>query len=218
MPLKVIGAGQPRTGTLSLKHALEMLGFKPCHHMTELAKNPDRWPLWERAFEEKPVDWEEVFKGFVATVDAPGYFFYRELAERYPQAKLILTLRDPERWFDSMLATILAEGYRQKIAQTPISGVFAKMLAYAAKKRGMGVPGGSATAGPPDRASAIAGFEAHNAEVRKTIPAARLLVYEVSQGWAPLCRFLGVPVPDAPFPRFNETGKWQSILPIVSKM
>ncbi len=100
MPLKVIGAGLPRTGTLSLKHALEQLGFGRCHHMTELARNPDRWPLWERAFDGEPVEWEEIFQGFGATVDAPSCFFYREIAERYPEAKVILTVRDPNRWFE----------------------------------------------------------------------------------------------------------------------
>jgi hypothetical protein len=117
-----------------------------------------------------------------------------------------------------MSATILMDSYRQKIAQTPISVMFSKMLAYAAKKRGVGAPAGAATSGPPDRATAIAGFEAHNAEVRKTIPAHRLLIFQASQGWAPLCRFLGVPVPEEPYPHVNEQGKWRNILPIVSKM
>jgi hypothetical protein len=217
MPLKVIGAGMPRTGTLSLKHALEELGFGPCHHMTELARHPDRWPLWERAFDGEAVDWDAIFEGFGATVDAPACFLYREIAAHYPQAKVILTVRDPERWFDSMRATIYADGYREKLAQTPIAPFMAKMLGFAARRRGIGSPGKPLASTPPDRDAAIAGFHAHNAEVRATIPSERLLVFEARQGWAPLCRFLRVPVPETPFPHFNETGKWQNILPIVTK-
>ena len=215
MPLKVIGAGMPRTGTMSLKHALEQLGFGRCHHMTELARNPDRWPLWERALEGGAADWEKIFHGFGATVDAPSCFFVRDIAERYPDAKVILTVRDPDRWFDSMQATVLDAGHREKVTKTPMGGLMAKMWAYTARKRGISPSGAVSPGVAPDRAQAIAGFEAHNAEVRRAIPAARLLVYEVAHGWPPLCGFLGVPVPDAPFPRFNETGKWQSILPIL---
>ena len=120
MALEVIGAGLGRTGTMSLKVALEQLGFGPCHHMTELPKHPERWPLWEGFFEGQPVDWNAVFEGYKSTVDAPSCFVYRELAEFYPEAKVILTVRDPERWFESTLRTIAAPGYREKLAQTPI--------------------------------------------------------------------------------------------------
>jgi hypothetical protein len=218
MPLKVIGAGLPRTGTLSLKHALEELGFRPCHHMRELARLPERWPLWERAFDGEPVDWDVIFKGFAATVDAPASFLYREIASHYPQAKVILTLRDPERWFQSMRATIYADGYREKLAETPIASFMAKMLGYAARRRGIGTSGKPLASTPPDREAAIAGFHAHNAEVRAAIAPERLLVFEAREGWAPLCRFLDVPVPEAPFPHLNEHDKWQNILPIVTNM
>lgn len=218
MTLKVIGAGLARTGTLSLKTALEQLGFGPCHHMTELARHPERWPLWSRAFDGESVDWEAIFEGFNSAVDMPACLFYRELAERYPEAKLILTIRDPENWFDSMLGTLLLKSHQEKVAKTPIASLMPKMFAYAAKKRGVGLSGTASPTEPPNRAAAIAVFEAHNAEVRRTIPAARLLVFQASQGWAPLCRFLGVPVPETPYPHVNEQGKWQNILPIVSKM
>jgi Sulfotransferase domain len=216
MALEVIGAGLGRTGTMSLKLALEQLGFGPCHHMTELAKRPDRWVLWERFFAGGEVDWNQVFEGFHSTVDAPSCFVYRELAEFYPDAKVILTLRNPESWFKSTLTTVAAPGYREKLARTPIGGVTAGMTSYQVRKRAGAVSNRDAKT-LQDKDAMIAGFEAHNAEVRQGIAPGRLLEYEVHQGWQPLCTFLGVPVPDAPFPHANGQGKWQSILPMVSK-
>jgi Sulfotransferase domain len=216
MALEVIGAGLGRTGTMSLKVALEQLGFGPCHHMTELAQRSERWPLWEAFFAGQPVDWDAVFEGFQSTVDAPSCFVYRELAEAYPDAKVILTVRDPESWFKSTLTTIAAPGYREKLAETPIRGVTAGMTSYQVKKRAGSVSNSDAKA-LQNKDAMIAGFQAHNAEVGQVISPERLLIYEVRQGWEPLCRFLDVPVPDAPFPRANEQGKWQSILPMVSK-
>lgn len=218
MPLKVIGAGLGRTGTMSLKHALERLGFGPCHHMTDLARVPARWPLWERAFDGEPVDWEEIFQGFNSTVDMPASFFYDELAARYPEANVILTVRDPDKWFESSRATMLADDYREKLNRSPIGNLMAKMWAFQARKYGGPKVPPTALSPAALREAAIARFNAHNAQVRQKIPAERLLVFEAVQGWAPLCRFLGVPAPDVPFPHLNEPGKWQSILPIVTNM
>ena len=216
MSLKVIGAGLGRTGTMSLKLALEQLGFGPCHHMTELAKRPDRWPLWEAFFAGDEVDWNRVFEGFQSTVDAPSCFVYQELADSFPEAKVVLTVRDPDRWFESTLTTIAAPGYREKLAQTPIGRVTAGMTSYQVRKRAGSVSNSDAKT-LQDRDAMIAGFEAHNAEVRAVIAPDRLLEFEVKQGWEPLCRFLDVPVPDTSFPHANEQGNWQSILPMVSK-
>jgi len=217
MALEVIGAGLGRTGTMSLKVALEQLGLGPCHHMTELPAHPERWPLWEGFFDGKPVDWDEVFEGYKSTVDAPSCFIYRELAEFYPDAKVILTLRDPESWFASTLRTIAAPGYREKLAQTPIGKLTAGMTSYQVRKRAGATSGGDARK-LQDKEAMIAGYHAHNAEVRQVIAPERLLEYEVKQGWEPLCKFLGVPVPDTSFPHANEQGQWKSILPMVSEM
>ena len=217
MALEVIGAGLGRTGTMSLKVALEQLGLGPCHHMTELPAHPERWPLWERFFENGVADWDAIFEGYKSTVDAPSCFVYRELAEFYSNAKVILTVRDPESWFASTLRTIAAPGYREELAKTPIGKLTAGMTSYQVRKRAGASSGGDAKK-LQDKESMIAGYHAHNAEVREVIAPERLLEYEVKQGWEPLCEFLGVPVPDTPFPHANEQGKWKSILPMVSKM
>src|SRR5262249_34691649 len=98
MPLKVIGAGLPRTGTNSLQIALEQLGFGPCHHMYELLADPSQWPSWLRVYDGEHVDWEELYRGYNSAVDAPSAFLWRELAAAYPDAKVILTVRSPEDW------------------------------------------------------------------------------------------------------------------------
>ena len=191
MPLKLIGAGFGRTATLSLKLALEQIGYGPCYHMIEVMMNPESVPLWIRAADGDP-DWEAIFKGYSSTVDFPGCTFWRELAEFYPDAKVLLSVRDPEKWFESTQATIFSEQSIQRISRTPLQPFIVKT---AWKLFGDRIH---------DRDFMIDVFNRHNAEVQRLIPAPRLLVYEASQGWDPLCRFLGVPVPEAPFPRVNS--------------
>src|ERR671916_717534 len=108
MTIEVIGAGFGRTGTMSLKVALEELGFGPCYHMIELFGHPEHVPIWEAASQGKSVDWEELFSGYRATTDWPACTFYKKLMDRYPDAKVILTVRDPDRWYDSTRNTIYA--------------------------------------------------------------------------------------------------------------
>jgi hypothetical protein len=204
MPLKVIGAGLGRTGTFTLKTALEMLGFGPCHHMVEVLANPQQVPFWNRAADGEAVDWEEVFANYDAMVDWPGCHFYAELAARYPDAKVILSKRDPERWYESMSETILKsmgmmgfEEGQEVPADHPMrfGGVIISQNTFNFDY---------------SKASVIAAFERHVANVRKTIPAARLLEFEAADGWEPLCAFLGVPVPGEPFPRTNSREEfWQ---------
>ena len=196
MPLEVIGAGYGRTGTFTLKTALEMLGFGPCHHMVEILEHPELAPFWNRAAEGEKVDWEEIFGKYRATVDWPGCSFYAELAERYPDAKVILSSRDPERWYESMSQTILktmSDDLKQGSdvrADNPMR--FAGLL-IAEKAFGRDF----------SRENVIAEFKRHEQEVRDTIAAERLLVFDARQGWEPLCEFLGVPVPDEEFPKTN---------------
>lgn len=198
MALEVIGAGLGRTGTLTLKTALEKLGFAPCHHMVEVLANPEQVPFWNRAAEGQPVDWEEVFGKYRAMVDWPGCHFYAELAERYPQARVILSLRDPERWYESMCETILASmkamGLESPAAITDEHPMKFGGIIISQKTFGFDF----------SKENVIAAFERHNAEVQRRIPAERLLVFEAKQGWEPLCAHLGVPVPDEPFPHVND--------------
>jgi hypothetical protein len=194
MPLQVIGAGLGRTGTMSLKLALEALGFGPCFHMVEIFRQPRLAALWECAAKGEPMDWEDVFRGFSATVDWPSCNFYRELANAYPAAKVILTLRDPDSWYESTQKTIFADLDELLDDQ---SNAWARMTKLVIKDFFDGRL--------HDRDHVIAVYARHNENVRRIIPKERLLIYEVTQGWGPLCEFLGVPVPGSPFPRSNST-------------
>lgn len=200
----VIGAGFPRTGTSSLKAALEQLGFGPCHHMFEVMGNPDtQGERWAHALSKNgDVDWDWVLQGYNASVDWPSSFYWRELAAAYPEAKVILTVRDPRRWYaslrDSILRYVAVDDFNE--APEPFRSI-AELGELIREK--LAIP--SFGAMDPGEDHAVAAFERHAAEVRASLPAERLLVFEVSQGWQPLCDFLGVDPPDAPFPRLNDT-------------
>ena len=199
MALRVIGAGFGRTGTLSLKTALERLGFERCYHMMEVFADVSRAAAWAAAARSEPVDWNAVFDGFQATVDWPACVFWPELMDAYPDAKVLLSVRDPDKWYESFADTIL------RVITQAMSMEFSaddpmQMQAMAQEvviNRSFGGSLGS-------RDEIIAAFERHNAAVKAAVPSDRLLVYQVSEGWAPLCRFLDVPVPDEPFPNVND--------------
>jgi hypothetical protein len=197
MTLEVIGAGFGRTGTLTLKTALETLGFGPCHHMIEVIANPGQLPFWNRAVRDGSIDWEEIYRPYKATVDWPGCHFYAGLAEYYPSAKVILSKRDPERWYDSMRDTIL-KTFETFIGEDHPMKFVARIISDAT------------FANDYSRDNVIATFERHNAEVEQRIPSDRLLVFEAKDGWEPLCAHLGVPVPDEPFPHVNDRAEFQT--------
>lgn len=204
--LEVIGAGFGRTGTLSLKAALERLGFGRCHHMHEmLTAPPESFAHWERAAQGVDIDWEEIYGGFRSTVDWPGARFWRELMAFYPSAPVILSTRDPQQWYDSAHGSIYqamqSRHISPRIAQDPLlkrMGRLTDSLIWDGTFQGRFA----------DRAYAQQVLTDHEAAVRREVPAGRLLVYEVGQGWQPLCDFLGVPVPDEPFPRLNTRASY----------
>jgi hypothetical protein len=198
MALEIIGPGFGRTGTNSIKLALERLGFGPCHHMFEVRDNPARLADWETAADGRPVDWHEVFRGYRSQVDWPGARYWRELAATFPDAKVILSVRDPDSWFESVQATIHPFIEARGSHSTPHLNAIAEM-AYNAIIRPTFDDRLS------DRDHAIRVFERHIEEVKSTIPTERLLVFDVSEGWNPLCGFLEVDVPDEPFPRTNSS-------------
>ncbi len=202
MALEVIGAGLGRTGTMALKQALEQLGYSPCHHMYDVIQHPEQAGFWERAARGETVDWEEVFADYRASCDWPSCSFYKELADRYPAAKVILTLRNPKAWYKSVCNTILpamkGPMFLPDGSRVGPPGEFAALL-IGEKTFGMNF----------DETHMIAVFEQHNEQVKRTISAERLLVFEATQGWEPLCRFLGVPIPGMPFPLTNTTEEFQ---------
>ena len=199
MTLSIIGAGLGRTGTASLKVALEQLLGVRCYHMSEAFGNPANPPLWLRAVAGKP-DWDAIFKGYGATVDYPACGFWRELSAYYPKAKVLLSVRDPDKWFESTRETILSEDIRELTARTPDKEFFQETVF----KDYVGHFG--------DREFITSYFKRHNAEVQRVIPKERLLVYEVSQGWEPLCKFLGVPIPATPFPHVNVRNDFEAMM------
>lgn len=195
MTLKVIGVGVGRTGTYSLKLAINQLGMGPCHHMEEIIHNmPVQVPLWSAALSGHP-DWQAIYSGYESAVDWPTAAFYGELLEVYPSAKFVLTLRSPESWADSFGPTI----YKLVADRDQAPPEMKEWLEMGARTIARsGFPGGL------HRDGLMEAFSAHNEAVKRTIPAGQLLVYEVKEGWGPLCEFLGTPVPPGPFPRSND--------------
>jgi hypothetical protein len=190
--LKVIGAGLGRTGTFSLKFALEHLGLGPCYHMSEVFAGGRRnVPLWLDAVQRKP-NWTAIFEGFESTTDYPACTYWRELADFYPGAKVILTVRDADSWFDSVSETIFSEQMQGSLAGTPLEAMMRGAIFDAFDGR------------VKDRAFMTDWFKRRNQQVIDALPPERLLVFSPKEGWKPLCAFLGVPVPAAPFPRVNS--------------
>ncbi len=208
MALQIVGAALGRTGTNSLKLALEQLGFGPCHHMYEVRDHPDQLPFWQAAARGELPDWDDVFADYRSCVDWPSARFWREIAAHYPDAKVLLTLRDAESWFDSVHATIYPS-IRSWREREP--GHARDMMEMAEKIVVTQAFGGRLD----DRDHALAVYRRHEEEVRDTIAPERLLAYDVSQGWEPLCAFLQVPVPDTPFPRINTGEEFRKQRPQV---
>lgn len=202
MTLKIIGAGFGRTGTYSLKIALEELGFGKCYHMREVTGNPQVATTWLQASQGEPVDWDTLFTGYQATVDWPGCTFYQELMQKYPDAKVLLTTRDPERWYQSARQTIYegTNSFESSILAKiiPPFGGMVKMVESL-------IWDGTFNGRFKDKTYAIQVFNDHIAKVKRVVPPEKRLVYEVKEGWGPLCEFLGVPIPaDKPFPHLND--------------
>lgn len=198
MTLQIIGSGFGRTGTMSLKNALEILGYGPCHHMDEVFANPPQVAYWQAFAAGEPVDWNEVFAGYRAQVDWPGAHVWRELAAAFPAARVIHTERPADKWHDSFSQTI---GKLIAIRnELPMPPHIAAMVEVGAQLIGQETFAGRLD----DRAHLIATYRRRGEEVRAAIPADRLLVYDIADGWGPLCAFLGVPVPEAPFPHRNN--------------
>ena len=191
MTLQVIGAGVGRTGTMSLKLGLERLLGAPCYHMAEVFTHPEHIPLWHAAARGEPVDWRALFSGYAAAVDWPVGSFWPEVAAAFPDALILLSTRSAESWWQSASQTIFP--FSAKVAGTPWHAMWLDL----AKNR--------FTPHLDDRAAAIAAYERHNADVRARAPKQRLLEWTAKDGWGPLCRALGVAVPDEPFPHANST-------------
>jgi Sulfotransferase domain len=196
MTLQVLGAGFGRTGTLSLRAALDVLGFAPCYHMVEVAKHPSHAGTWVAAARGAPVEWPLLLRGYAAAVDWPAAAFWRELLHTFPAARVVLTVRDSSAWYASFHDTILAK----TAALLPPKDSPLRAIHDLTQELILdGVFAGRAV----DAAHAIAVYEAHNRAVIDSVAPDRLLVHDLTAGWEPLCRFLDRPVPREPFPHLN---------------
>ncbi|MEQ9490013.1 MAG: sulfotransferase [Alphaproteobacteria bacterium] len=205
MTLSVIGAGFGRTGTLSIKMALEQLGFGPCHHMHEVLEHPEQLPHWEALARGEAVDWNAVFDGYASSIDWPSAHYWRELAAFYPDAKVILSTRPPEKWLKSFSATIKPVlEMRGEIPDPHVSATMKMADGIITKKTF-----GNAL---DDDAAVLAAYRKRIEDVTSTLPRERLLVFDVAEGWIPLCAFLGKPAPDNEFPRSNSQAEfWAAV-------
>lgn len=203
MELHIVGAGFGRTGTLSLKQAIERLGLGPCYHMAEVFPNPDHIEFWRMATRGGEVDWATVFANYASTVDWPGCTFWREILARNPRARVLLSTRDPESWHRSVCNTIYCTMTMEPPAHFPPAfrdgQAMARELVIERTFHGRILD--------PDHAIPV--YEAHNAAVRREVPAEQLIDYEMGSGWAPLCDAFGLPIPDEEFPRTNTTGEYR---------
>jgi hypothetical protein len=207
MGLRVVGAGVGRTGTASLKLALERLLGAPCYHAYEITnQHMDHVPLWHEAVRGREPDWEDLYRGYAATVDWPGASFWRSLHRAYPDALVLLSTRDTDEWFRSADATIIEftrrNGEQEVAAWTPEMQAWYSMVLDVFETR--------FTRAPFEEHAAKQAYERHNSEVRAEVPADRLLEWHPGDGWAPICERLGVPVPDEPFPHINPTDTWRA--------
>lgn len=201
MTLRVVGAGLGRTGTRSLKTALEQLLGAPCYHMLEVFEHPEHVPAWHDAARGTMPDWRALLRGYAAAVDWPAAAYWRELAGGFPDALVLLSVRDPERWWESANETIFAV-IRNALSSDASDTGWTEMVREMFASR--------FTPALEDRDTCIAAYLRHNQAVRDAVPASRLVEWTAADGWAPLCAALGVPEPREPFPRTNTREEWRS--------
>jgi len=217
MALKIIGAGLPRTGTNSLKRSLEMLGISKCYHMKTLLTNPDQLHFWLELENTGSTDWDTLYNGFQGSVDFPCYPFYKEHLKRYPDAKVILTVRDFESWYKSVKSTIWTAGPQNlgeklmmlgrmltnpRVKRVIMCIKFVKRMLWEKQFQGRF----------EDTVYAEEVFNRHTEEVKAHVPANQLLVYDVRDGWGPLCEFLEVTAPTEPLPHLNKKENFKTML------
>ncbi len=202
MTLRLVGAGLPRTGTTSLKAALEQLLGGRCYHMVEVFARPDDVPVWQEAVDGGEPDWEQLFAEYEATVDWPASAFWGQLTMAFPEAFVLLSERSsPETWWHSADRTVL-QAFRRP-GGGPGSAAWDKMA--------QGLVTNWLGEHWDDQALAMAAYERHNAQVRATVPADRLIEWQPGDDWGPLCAALDLPIPDEPFPHRNTTKEFREM-------
>jgi hypothetical protein len=222
MSIKIIGAGFPRTGTTTLKKALETLGYNETYHFKDLIANPKKLKYWKELENKGETNFEELFQGFKATVDFPGYPYYKILLKKYPDAKVILTKRGFEDWYESTLKTVWKAGPQTVLAKM---GLLTKMLFNASlRDTFMCIKFMRQTYlkkqfnhNFSSKENAKEVFFKHIEDVKKNVPENKLLIYEVSEGWQPLCDFLELPLPEEAFPHLNKKENFHEMVKTMIK-
>ncbi len=198
--MRVIGAGLGRTGTNSLKIALEQLLNGPCYHMFELFQRPQDVGVWHAATKGEKADLRALMTGWTATVDWPAAPLFDKLADEFPDAKVLLSVRDPVEWYRSANRTIFEVGRQRDGSPNPLGDLvddqFRQWL----------------TSDVDDEDETIAGFIRYNERVRRIIPPERLIEWHTGDGWDPICAGLDIPVPERPFPHSNSTEDFQAVV------
>jgi hypothetical protein len=213
--MKVVGAGLPRTATTTTMVALEQLGFAPCYHMRDLLADLEHGlPLWEAVAEGKP-DWEAIFGEAQSTVDWPSARYWRELMDCYPEAKILLSVRSSDGWVRSMRETVWGIFHGDSVIHhvsearavlDPLWRRYVALMRHITWNEGTGALSGGDSYSDEGFAALMDGY---NDEVKRTVPAERLLVWDPQEGWEPLCGFLGVATPSEPVPRLNDTASFR---------
>jgi Sulfotransferase domain len=207
--LKVVGAGVGRTGTHSLKMALEQLLGGKCHHMVEVFEHPEQIPVWTDAVAGKPVDWATLLSPYRSLVDWPGASFWPELLAANPDALVLLSVRDPEEWYRSASNTIFL-GLDNRIEGGP-----PEMSSWMDTVRRLLRDRFSDRF--DDETAMLEAFQRHNAMVRDTVPAGQLLEWTPCDGWAPICDRLGLAIPEQPFPLSNTSEEFRQRFGIANR-
>lgn len=211
MSLKIIGAGFGRTGTTSMKEALELLGYNKCHHMREVMVSGKQVDLFDRVSRNEEVDWDDVFEGFEAAVDWPAAARYKELMEKYPEAKVILTTRDSEAWYGSTKETI----YALTRSVPPIISLLIPRVRNIMTMVERLIWDGVFDGRFEEKQHAVDAYNKNVAEVIANVPDDRLLVHSSKEGWQPLCEFLDRPIPGQPYPHSNESNVMKRVIVVL---
>jgi hypothetical protein len=212
--MKLIGAGLPRTATMTQKAALEQLGLAPCHHMVSVFGNLPTWEQWRAAIDGK-LRASEIVKDHPAAVDWPSSYFYKDLMEDFPDAKVLLSVRDAEGWARSMRKTIWECLYGDGLVghmSMARERIDAQWGGWMSTLREMWTTSGLLNGAGTTDEWMIDAFDRYNAEVQAYVPAQRLLVWNPKEGWEPLCAFLELPVPDGPVPHINDSDSFGDLI------
>jgi hypothetical protein len=210
--MELIGAALGRTGTTSLKAALEELGLKPCYHALTLFTHPNHNKIWLKAAQKKQFDWQKTFKKYKATLDFPACIFYRELIDAFPDAKVLLTVRDFQNWYESSYQTIYAASLAMRSIPRWLVWLIPPLRTF--KMINDTIWDGFFHGRFEDQDYAISIFNQYIESVKADVPPENLLVFNIKEGWDPLCNFLNAPVPNKPFPHLNDRKTFQNILQI----